>query len=581
MNDDTHDLAPVGQDAFAERESARDGEEDREGPLVRDIFGAPMWRVGQAREVAAQLLRPNPPLVCITAKPGAGRTSLLDEVEQVLARTDDAPRLSRFRPTSDPASEDLQRDLDYLASTDGYRAGEVIVIDDLHTTARLGTRGPDAVMLEQIALAHQREHVRFLLTIDEGQLERLADVAPEVAASLHHIRLPDLPATTVRRIVTLAARRLASAAGVHLVDGVADEALAPAQPGEGRVHPGLAMDRIDQAIGRARLHGYAAVTAAHLHVDPDRAVAVVAQAAPVTAAVLGERLREGVHGQDSVIDTLAGHLAPALAGLKLRPERPHGVFLFAGPSGVGKTELARRTAEVVYGDSGALIRLDMSEYANEQDARVKLIGAHRSWKNSSTEGLLTTRVIENPRTVVLLDEFEKSAPQLWSIFLQIFDEGRLTDGWSQAASFGETIIILTSNLGVREGATRPAGFGADSGFSSEKQLGAIARALPPELMNRLTAVIPFRPLTPGTIRELAELELTRAANRFAEGGWRIQWTPEVVDWLAGRGYDPAYGARHLQRAIAQGVLPLLAASPRRAVRLEVHSGALQTTEGPP
>lgn len=547
-----------------------------ENRLPREPTGQKLWRPSQAREVTAHLLRPNPPIVSITGKPGSGRTTLISDAEQVIRRADERPTFIRFRPDSDSVAE-LQTDLRHLASTDGWRAKELIVIDDLDEVARLGTRGPGVELLDLISLAHHRDHVPFLVTIDQAQLDRLADVHEELAATLHHIHLLELPAADLRAIIDSAAADLARRARVNLALGVTEAALAPSAPKDARAQPGLALSRIDAAIGRARISGSATVEAKHLRHAYDADVPLVDLPAPATVAELTERLTESVRGQDAAITTFATRLAPAFAGLKLRPERPHGIFLFAGPSGVGKTELAKRTAEVAYGSADALIRLDMSEYGNGQDGRVKLIGAHRSWKNSSTDGLLTTRVIEKPRSVVLFDEFEKSSPEVWPLFLQIFDEGRLKDGWDQTASFAETVIILTSNLGVREATTRSAGFGATDEFNADRQLGAITKALPPELMNRLTAVIPFAPLAADTIGELAELELTRAARRFAENGWRIQWAPDVVDWIAGRGYDPAYGARHLQRAVERDLFPLLAASPGRAVRLRVRDGNLQAT----
>ncbi|KQY96834.1 hypothetical protein ASD19_09805 [Microbacterium sp. Root53] len=575
---DENDITPARQsnDPFADCTSPLEQNPEPAAEVI-DLAQAARRRAAgrrpaEAKEIAGQLLRVTPPIVAVVGKPGIGRTSLLREVESLLLGLKDVPLVSWFRPDTDRPSDELQRDLDFLNSTDGWRAREVLVIDDLDTVARLGTRGPDVILLEQISLAHHRDRICFLVSIDEKQLERLADVHEELASSLHKIRLSELAMSDLRSVVMAAGETLASRAGVALGAGVVDSVLAPAGLVEPRAHPGLALDRIDAAIGRARIQRQTSVTVGHVQADPTRSVALVDRARSATADELAQQLREGVRGQDLAIETFAGRLAPAFAGLKLRPERPQGVFLFAGPSGVGKTELARQTAQVAYGSTDALIRLDMSEYGNGQDGRVKLIGAHRSWKNSSTDGLLTTRVIANPRSVVLLDEFEKSSPEIWPLFLQVFDEGRLSDGWDQTASFAETTIVLTSNLGVREGATRTAGFGAGGGFSTGKQLDAVTRALPPELMNRITAVIPFAPLTEDTIRELAHLELGRAARRFAEKGWLIEWDDDLTEWLARAGYDPAYGARHLQRAIEREVFPLVARSPRITIRIEVGPG---------
>lgn len=522
-----------------------------------------LWRADEAREVVSQLLRPNAPLVSITGKRGSGRTSLISEVERVLARAGRRIMLRRFQNDGAHAVNELQIILNHV-TTGMPPTKEVIVIDDLDTVARLDTRGPDAELLDEISLAHHRDGISFMVTVDDTKLERLAEVHPELAATLHHVKLSRFSLADLRAIVGGAAAELAGRAGIALDADAVESALAPPRTGDSRIHPGLALDRIDAAIGRARLHGNLVVGAGHMRLGGECAVLP----ASVTRGELGRQLRESVRGQDAAVDAVAFRLAPALAGLKLRPERPHGVFLFVGPSGVGKTELAKRIAEVAYGSTDALIRLDMSEYGNGQDGRVKLIGAHRSWKNSSTEGLLTTRVLERPRSVVLLDEFEKSSPEVWPLFLQIFDEGRLTDGWNQTALFAETTIVLTSNLGVREAITRTAGFGASGTFSTDRQLETVSRVLPPELLNRITAIVPFDPLSEATIHELAELELKRASERFASAGWHIEWSEGAVDRLAQAGYDAAFGARHLHRAIEQELLPLLAASAGRAVRIE-------------
>jgi len=195
------------------------------------------------------------------------------------------------------------------------------------------------------------------------------------------------------------------------------------------------------------------------------------------------------------------------------------------------------------------------------------MGRERIWKGSSTSGLLTTKVIERPRCVVLLDELEKAHLNVWNLFLQVFDEGRLTDGWGQVATFSETIIVMTSNLGVREGSERAAGFGAADGFDVNRQDAAITRALPPELQNRMSATVHFAPLSADAIREVALIELERAVDQFARQGWKVEFDPDVVEWVARAGYDDRYGARHVQRVIDTEVFPLLAAAEDRRVRL--------------
>ncbi|GED96453.1 AAA family ATPase [Gordonia crocea] len=442
--------------------------------------------------------------------------------------------------------------LDYLDHR-GEMDDEVIVIDDFERYLDIG------VFARKVALASGEFGARFLLVVDERHTFRFNEVSAELADAAHIVTVDQLPADELPDIVAHAVAPLARATRVDIDREVITAALAPADASEPRRHPGLAIRRIDEAIGRARLEGTRTLRADHL--------ALPKVERPQGANALARRLARRVRGQDEAIATVARFVGPALAGLKDQPGAPHATLMFAGPTGVGKTELAKELAAAAYGSSDALIALDMSEYADAQDGLAKLIGHHRSWKNSSTEGLLTTRVIERPRSVVLLDEFEKSHPMVWQTFLQVFDEGRLTDGWGQTASFSEAIIILTSNLGARDGASRGAGFGATGGFRADKQLAAIAERFPPELRNRITAIVPFVPLDLDAIVEICEAELARAAERFGSAGWRIDYDDDVVRRLAEAGFDPALGARHIKRNIRGELLPLLADASTRDVRV--------------
>ncbi|GAC56688.1 putative ATPase [Gordonia hirsuta DSM 44140 = NBRC 16056] len=526
---------------------------------------ARVHRLDQSRDVAAALLRPSAGIVVVTGSPGSGRTGFLAEVAAALAAAEDAPVLRLVEPDKDADPVAVANHL----VVSGREGAEVLVFDDFEHRARLHADDRGTGLLSQVVLCNQTFGLRFLLVLDESMLSRLAELEPALARTQHTVALGEFPATAlagaVRPVVTALVRRN----GLDLDDEVITAALRPAGPTESYRHPGLAIARIDAAIGRARATRAPAVLLEHL------GLSCGGLSGGAGAAGLAAALSRSVRGQDPAVAAVADCLAPALSGLKLRPERPHAVLLFAGPTGVGKTELATRLAAAAYGSDDALIRLDMSEYAEAADARAKLIGHHRSWRNSSTAGLLTTRVIGRPRCVVLLDEFEKSAPELWPLFLQVFDEGRLTDGWGQTASFSETIIILTTNLGVREGARRSAGFGAPEGFSAARQHAAIAATFPPEFAGRLTEIICFAPLDLAAVRQIAELELARTATRLAGQGWRIEYDEAVVHRLAEDGYDPAYGARHLQRNIERKFLSLLAGARSRQVRVRAEDSRLQ------
>lgn len=276
-------------------------------------------------------------------------------------------------------------------------------------------------------------------------------------------------------------------------------------------------------------------------------------APPPTLVELALELRKHVRGQDDALGVIAERVSMGLHGLKLRPERPHAVLMLNGPSGTGKTTTVKTLARAAYGDSEALIRLDMSEYADAADGRMKLIGASRIWKNSSREGLLTTRVQERPRAVVLLDEFEKSHRSVQQLFLQVFDDGRLTDGWGYEADFSQTIVVMTTNVN-----TAPDFRSAEETFSAE-------------LLGRVDAQVWYQPLSTEILREIATKEVEDAARRLARQGWVLDIAPGVAEWIAGRLGDNTRGARGLHRELDRRLLAPLASFPERAVRMRVRA----------
>ena len=536
---------------------------DRPRPPLREVAPEPglPGRTARAREAAAHLLTPRPGVVVVAGRRGCGRSAFLGDVAGVLGACSRA-RLRQLHLSDETPSETLREDLELVAPPD------VAVIDDFdrHLRYRGSNDGITSSLMHIVRTATADRGTRFLLVVEQRSVDELREISRSFIEGTTVLELDELP---VRSLVPEVERAFRAAApGVAFDDDVIETALRPAEEPDGPAHPGLALDRLDLAVARATVQGADRIEVAHLgfgHVHTP----------PKGAAELKHRLRQAVRGQDRAVDLVAERLAPALVGLKQRPQRPHGVFLFAGPTGVGKTETAHQVAQAVYGSADAVIRLDMSEYADAQDARMKLIGASRIWKNSTTEGLLTTKVRQNPRSVVLLDEFEKSHPEVWPLFLQVFDEGWLTDGWGQQAAFGETIIIATTNLGVCEGAARRPGFGARDGFDVSRQEAAIARSLPPELLNRFSAIVGFESLGPRAIAELADMELARTRERMAVQGWVIDYDDDVVAWIAETGYDAACGARHLQRNIENRLFPLLASAPDRTVRVVVESGLLR------
>lgn len=263
-------------------------------------------------------------------------------------------------------------------------------------------------------------------------------------------------------------------------------------------------------------------------------------------------------GQDEAVECLVQRIAMMKAGLG-DPSRPQGVFLFAGPTGTGKTEIAKVLAEFLFGSPERLIRVDMSEY-NERGAAARLLRA-TSPLTENGGGSLVSRVRQRPFSVVLLDEFEKAATDVWDLFLQVADDGRLTDENGETVDFRHTIIILTSNLGARVPKGSGVGFsrGAET-FRPQEVEKAIERAFRKEFINRLDRIVVFRPFTRETMRELLRLEIRKAEQRrgLRHRDWATIWEDSAVDFLLERGFTVDLGARPLRRAVERYLLEPLA-----------------------
>jgi ATP-dependent Clp protease ATP-binding subunit ClpC len=266
-----------------------------------------------------------------------------------------------------------------------------------------------------------------------------------------------------------------------------------------------------------------------------------------------EELKKMIVGQEEAITTLSRTLRRARAGLG-DPRRPIGTFLFLGPTGVGKTELARALADFLFDDPEALIRIDMSEYM-EKFAVSRLIGAPPGYVGYEEGGQLTEKVRRKPYSVVLLDEIEKAHPEVFNILLQLFDDGALTDSFGRRVDFKNTIVIMTSNVGTRQlREQKTVGFdGADFDGSYDgmrhKIMDELKKLFNPELLNRIDETVIFHSLEREHIKAIIDILVVDIAKRLAEKGISFKLTNEAKDFLVDKGFDPAYGARPLKRAL--------------------------------
>jgi ATP-dependent Clp protease ATP-binding subunit ClpB len=272
-------------------------------------------------------------------------------------------------------------------------------------------------------------------------------------------------------------------------------------------------------------------------VDEDDVAAVVARwtGIPVDRLLEGEtekliqmenRLHQRVVGQDEAVEAVANALRRARTGLQ-DPNRPIGSFVFLGPTGVGKTELARALAEFMFDDERAMVRLDMSEY-QERHTVARLVGAPPGYVGYEEGGQLTEAVRRRPYSVVLLDEIEKANPEVFDVLLQVLDDGRLTDGQGRTVDFRNTVLIMTSNV---------------------RSIEEMRERFRPEFLNRIDEIVVFKALSREQIEEIVEHQLERLRQRLAERGITLELTESAKEALAEAGWDPAYGARPLKRAI--------------------------------
>jgi ATP-dependent Clp protease ATP-binding subunit ClpC len=269
---------------------------------------------------------------------------------------------------------------------------------------------------------------------------------------------------------------------------------------------------------------------------------------------LEEQLRERVVGQDEAVGTVADAVRASRTGLK-HPDRPVGSFLFLGPTGVGKTELARALAQALFGSPEQLVRIDMSEFQDKHTVS-RLIGAPPGYVGHEEAGQLTEAVRRTPYTVLLLDEIEKAHTDVSNILLQVFDAGRLTDSRGRTVNFTNTVIIMTSNLGadVLLAATS-AGRGVEE--VRESLMASVARHFRPEFLNRLDEIVLFRGLDRPQLRTITELLLEQTRQRLHAQNITLHLDDDAIDWLAGRGYQPEFGARPLRRVIGRDVERIL------------------------
>jgi ATP-dependent Clp protease ATP-binding subunit ClpC len=556
-------------------------------------------------EVLSRRTKNNPVLI---GDPGVGKTAIVEGIAARIASGDVPPSLSARRLISvDLAAmlagskyrgefeERLQGVIDEVTATNRMI---VLFIDELHTVIGAGSAEGavlDAANILKPALTSGRLQVIGATTVEDYQRHVAKDAALE---RRFQPVVVDEPST--QEAVAMLTGLRARYEGHHVVR-ITDEAVVAAVELSARYVterflPDKAIDLMDRASARARLRQKSAapdigaledrVRRLEQAADDEGLPGALADLAEARAALatapevrandvaevvsrstgipvaqlteserhrllhLEEQLHRRIVGQDEAVEAVADAVRRSRAGLK-HPRRPIGSFLFLGPTGVGKTEVARALAEALYGSPDRLIRLDMSEFAHEHTV-TRLTGAPPGYAGYEEGGRLTGAVRRTPYSVVLLDEVEKAHPEVFNTLLQVLDAGRLTDAQGRTADFANTVIIMTSNIGADQ-LLAAALSGVPVDQVRDPLLAAVGRHFRPEFLNRLDEIILFRGLDAEQLRRITALLLEDTRERLREQNITLEVAEQALSWLATSGYVPEYGARPLRRTIAKEV----------------------------
>jgi ATP-dependent Clp protease ATP-binding subunit ClpC len=523
------------------------------------------WRAALALAEATVTQDP-PRSLLVTGEPLVGKTTFLRLLAERLVKDD----WSVF----EAGGTDLQADQVYIGELEG-RIRSVIealanghkliwYIPDIVQVAMSGRhQGQSATMLDQIVPAIAAGRLIVWCEATPKGTARLVQLKPSLRGLFETINVEPLSPAETLSLADNVLIDLAEKTNIRFDSDCAKVALDTASQYLGTTGlPGSVLFMLKLTAMRAEQ--------ASTPIPARRVLETLSQISGLPLAMLDTReqldldavrgfFAARVMGQDEAVGAVVERIAMLKAGLN-DPDKPIGVFLFAGPTGTGKTELAKAASEFLFGSAERMIRLDMSEFQTH-DSIGKILGQASGWAAAETDSLVS-RVRKQPFSVLLLDEFEKSHPMIWDLFLQAFDEGRLTDATGQVADLRHCLIVLTSNLGATAHRSLGLGFAPPADvFTKDQVMAAISQTYRPEFRNRLDKVIVFRPLSRELMRGILKKELAALLDRrgLKDRAWAIEWESSAQDFLLEKGFSPEMGARPLKRAIDQYVVAPLAA----------------------
>ena len=547
---------------------SRDLTERAASGLIDPVVGRTA-EIRRAIQILSRRSKNNPVLI---GEPGVGKTAVAEGLALAVSRGEAPPNLGGKRIVSLDipamlAGTKYRGDFEDRVKSvlrDVRRAGDVILfVDELHTIVGAGSAegAIDAANILKPALGRGEVQIIGATTPEEYRRYIEKDAALERRFQPVRVREPD------RALALEMLRSLRPALEKHHRVQFSDEAMEAAcalsvRYISDRFLPDKAIDLLDEAGAAVRVQGGRSVTeadvAAVLSDWTGIPVTGLSESESERLMALEARLRERIIGQDEEVSVVARAVRRGRVGLK-DPARPIGSFLFCGPTGVGKTELCRALADAVFGDAGAIIRLDMSEYM-EKHSVSRLIGSPPGYVGYEDGGQLTEKVRRRPWSVVLFDEIEKAHEDVWSILLQIMDDGHLSDSTGRRVDFSNTVVVMTSNVGAKAITDRrlPLGFSGDAaqgdGLMREQVYQELRATFKPEFLNRVDETIVFRRLDKDDLLDITRRLLGEEERRFAALGLTLQVPEETAQRLSALGQSESSGARPLRRTIRREIV---------------------------